>query len=74
LLGSRFSVDALSKQGVRYLTRNEEQEARDKANLRFNLPDVWGIKDTDQESVRFLQEVRVLIEHWVAHGQVKSPS
>ena len=69
LLGHGFSIDALCKQGVRYLSRSEEQEAREHKNTRLNRLDTWDIQGIDQVTLDFLEEVRALLDNWVAGYQ-----
>jgi len=34
-------------------------------NLRLNRADTWDIKDKEQVSLDFLQEVRIMVDNWV---------
>jgi hypothetical protein len=54
-----------SRDTCRYLTRSEAKEAREHMNLRLNRADTWDIKDKEQVSLDFLQEVRIMVDNWV---------
>lgn len=75
LQGNHFSIDALSKYGVRYLSRVEEASAIEHA-LRKHTPqstEEVEINEEDQETQEFLRAVRRAINNWLAEGKV-SPS
>lgn len=71
LLGNHFSIDALCKQGVHYLSRDEETQAWAHANIKVNRNDVVDVKETDQETLDFLKAVRHAIDNWLAQGEVQ---
>ncbi|OJJ88427.1 uncharacterized protein ASPGLDRAFT_63316 [Aspergillus glaucus CBS 516.65] len=72
LLENNFSMDAYFKNGVKYLSRDEEKEATAKATERRDRPVVRrleiDVKEEDQESLEFLEAVRKLIDDWLALG------
>lgn len=78
LLESKFSMDSLFKHGVRYLSRNEENQAIAKATERRDRTEehrsLLDVKDTDHESIEFMQAVRRLVDDWIALGDVRGPN
>lgn len=77
LLENNFSMDAYFKNGVKYLSRDEEKEATAKATERRDRSVVRrleiDVKEEDQESLEFLEAVRKLIDDWLALGNVDMP-
>lgn len=73
LLVNRFSIDAVCQHGVHYLSRDEEIRARNiqDQNLSNNKQDQGNdIEIVDQSIQTFLTAVRVLIDKWIAQGEV----
>lgn len=69
LLENKFSLAALYKDGVSYLSRDEANLALAKATERrdrVGARTVLDIKETDYESLQFLKATRCLIDDWLA--------
>lgn len=73
LLENKFHMEALYKDGVPYLSREEADlamaratERRDRVGVRTSL----DVKETDYESLQFLKAVRRVIDDWLALGKV----
>ncbi|RJE22372.1 CAF1 family ribonuclease [Aspergillus sclerotialis] len=71
LLQNQFRLDPLLQHGVPYVSREEEQmilsnafERRDRLKTHYAM----DIKDTDHESLAFLENVRRLVDDWLALG------
>lgn len=66
-------MDALYRAGVTYISREEEEQAISIAVQR-NKPATaqtsMDVKETDYESLAFLILARVLIDDWIALGDV----
>ncbi|THC97826.1 hypothetical protein EYZ11_002679 [Aspergillus tanneri] len=76
LLENQFSMAALYKDGVRYLSREEEAHAMARASQKYNRSApraVLDIKETEHESIAFIAAVRHLVNDWVAHGDNREP-
>lgn len=73
LLGNGFSIDAICKHGVRYLSRKEEADAVERANQKLEPAETVEVKDSDQESLEFLRVVRGTIDAWMKPGVVCAP-
>jgi hypothetical protein len=65
------------KQGVQYLSREEEKqvianaiERRDRVATHTSI----DVKETEHESLAFLKAVRRLVDDWLALGAVRQPS
>lgn len=75
LAGHNFDVGALFNQGIRYLSRAEENLVREEAVRRWapntSMKDIEG-RMRDEANVRFLQAVRLEINAWTASGKVCS--
>lgn len=69
LLDHGLSVDALCKEGVRYLTRSEEQEARETLDLNSEHLVTWERKDRVPESLKICQAAHTAIDAWIVRGQ-----
>ena len=71
-------MDSFFKHGVRYLSRDEENQAIAKATERRDRTEehrsVLDVKDTDHESIEFMQAVRRLVDDWIALGDVRGPN
>lgn len=73
LMENNFSMDAFFESGVPFLSRDEEDEAMAKATERRDrVPErrSLDVKETDHESISFLEAVRRLVESWLALGNV----
>ncbi|KKK27003.1 hypothetical protein ARAM_007082 [Aspergillus rambellii] len=71
LLENKFSMDALHRDGVPYLSREEEARAISKVIERHNrsaLRRSLDVKETEYESIEFLKIVRQLVDAWLALG------
>lgn len=70
-------MDSLFKHGMRYLSRDEENKAIAKATERRDRTvehrSLLDVKDTDHESIEFMQAVRRLVDDWIALGDVQGP-
>ncbi|KAL2829145.1 ribonuclease H-like domain-containing protein [Aspergillus cavernicola] len=68
LLGNKFNMDSLYRTGVQYISREEEAKAVSKAVERQNQTSSTSmdIKETDHESLAFLDVVRQLVNNWLA--------
>jgi hypothetical protein len=75
LLDCSFSLDSLYKNGVPYLSREEEAQVWTISQARENRPvrTELDVKDTDYESIAFLDAVRQLVDEWLASGDSKRP-
>ncbi|RAH49938.1 CAF1 family ribonuclease [Aspergillus brunneoviolaceus CBS 621.78] len=74
LLTHRFSMDSLFRNGVGYLSRDEEIKATARVTERFKRPEATttiGVDETESESIAFLQEVRRLVDEWLALGTAR---
>ncbi|KAH8429420.1 CAF1 family ribonuclease [Aspergillus melleus] len=72
LLQNQFSLNSLYNDGVRYLSREEEDIAMAKASARFNRTKshaVMEVKETEHDSIEFVQAVRKLVKDWLALGK-----
>lgn len=66
-------MDSLFRNGVGYLSRDEEIKAVARVTERFKRPEATttiGVDETESESIAFLQEVRRLVDEWLALGTV----
>ncbi|KAL3473972.1 CAF1 family ribonuclease [Aspergillus californicus] len=69
LLGNRFNMDSLYKVGVPYISRDEEAKAIKKAVERQSqTSNRLDVKETDHESLAFLQLARNIVDNWLALG------
>lgn len=70
-------MDAYFKNGVKYLSRDEEKEATAKATERRDRQAARrleiDVKEEDQESLEFLEAVRKFVDDWLALGNVDMP-
>lgn len=70
-------MDAYFKNGVKYLSRDEEKEATTRATERRDRQVVRrleiDVKEEDHESLEFLEAVRKLVNDWLALGDVDMP-
>ncbi|EAW14551.1 CAF1 family ribonuclease [Aspergillus clavatus NRRL 1] len=69
LLENKFSMDAVFKNGVCYLSREEEELAMAKAierRDRVATHTLIDVKETELESLAFLQAARRLVDDWLA--------
>ncbi|PYH85885.1 CAF1 family ribonuclease [Aspergillus uvarum CBS 121591] len=74
LLTHRFSMDSLFRNGVGYLSRDEEIKAVARVSERFNRSETTtaiGVDETESESIAFLQQVRRLVDGWLALGTAR---
>lgn len=74
LLANGFSIDIQCKYGVPYLSREEEKQAIAKATERFTRQTTkrsLNIKESDHESLEFIQAVRQVVDSWLAEGEVR---
>ncbi|PYH45618.1 CAF1 family ribonuclease [Aspergillus saccharolyticus JOP 1030-1] len=74
LLDNRFSMESLFNNGVTYLSRDEERKAVARAIERRDRPvttTTLGVDETEHESLAFLQEVRRLVNDWLALGDAR---
>ncbi|KAF7596759.1 54S ribosomal protein L17 mitochondrial [Aspergillus hancockii] len=72
LLENNFCLNALYKDGVHYLSREEETKAMAKATERFDRKSVHAVldvKETELESLAFLKVARRLVDDWLALGK-----
>ncbi|PKX99583.1 CAF1 family ribonuclease [Aspergillus novofumigatus IBT 16806] len=74
LLENKFSIDSVLKQGVQYLSREEEKQAianaierRDRVATHTSI----DVKETEHESLAFLKAVRRLVDDWLALGATR---
>lgn len=74
LLANHFSIDHMCTFGVRYLSRQEEKLAIERAAQKFQSRrpvQVADIKKDDHESLEFLKAVRFSVNEWLAQGEVR---
>ncbi|GIJ89375.1 hypothetical protein Asppvi_008315 [Aspergillus pseudoviridinutans] len=74
LVENKFSIDSILKQGVQYLSREEEEQAIAKAIERRDRVAVHtsiDVKETEHESLAFLKAVRRLVDDWLALGATR---
>ncbi|KOS47238.1 hypothetical protein ACN38_g1800 [Penicillium nordicum] len=72
LLANHFSIDHMCTFGVRYLSRQEEKLAIERAAQKFQSRrpvQVADIKKDDHESLEFLKAVRFSVNEWLAQGE-----
>lgn len=71
-------MDSFFQHGVRYLSRDEENQAIAKATERRERTvehrSLLDVKDTDHESIEFMQAVRQVVDDWIALGDVRGPN
>jgi poly(A)-specific ribonuclease len=77
LIRNGFRMDAPFLDGVSYLSRHEEAEAKQQALKRHDrsrsIADI-DIKEEDLESIEFLEQARGQIKEWLAQqGPVGAP-
>ena len=73
LMGNHFSMDIACKQGVRYLSRDEESRSTLISKHKFSRQSAIEAvkdKDGDQEAIDFLHVIRHLIDRWLAQDEV----
>ena len=73
LLGNGFCLNSLYNNGVHYLSREEETIAIARAAERYGRTSVRkmiDVKETEHDSLAFLEDVRHLVDDWLALGQV----
>ncbi|KAL4903274.1 hypothetical protein BDW74DRAFT_169153 [Aspergillus multicolor] len=71
LLENKFNMDSLYRTGVTYISREEEAKAISKAEERRKATPIQtslDVKETDYDSLAFLDLVRKLIDNWLALG------
>ncbi|KAL2819250.1 ribonuclease H-like domain-containing protein [Aspergillus granulosus] len=71
LLDNKFNMDSLYRSGVPYISREEEEKAMAKAIERQNQTTTstsLDVQETDHDSLAFLQDVRQLVDKWLALG------
>lgn len=76
LMENNFSMDSFFKSGVPFLSRDEENEAIAKATeKRDRVPErrSLDVRESDHESIFFLEAVRQLVKKWLALGNVGRP-
>ncbi|RHZ63090.1 CAF1 family ribonuclease [Aspergillus thermomutatus] len=74
LLENKFSIDSVLKQGVQYLSREEEEQAIAKAierRDRVAMHTSIDVKETEHESLAFLKAVRRLVDDWLELGAIR---
>ncbi|KAJ5638484.1 hypothetical protein N7528_000874 [Penicillium herquei] len=74
LINNSFSLDNACKNGVRYLSREEEAEALDLAEQKYSLKgskSAIEVKETDKETLDFLNSVRDQINSWLSRPKKK---
>jgi prophage antirepressor-like protein len=78
-LEHKFNMDSLYRNGVQYISREEESQAVAKAVARAvgrqtqsSILTSIDVKETDHESLEFLKSVRRLVDNWLAFGDVDS--
>lgn len=62
-------MDAPYRQGIPYVSRDEAQRAVDNAAKRGDrgqVRETLGVKESEHDSLRFLQLVRRLLDDWLA--------
>ncbi|KAJ5714761.1 uncharacterized protein N7483_011942 [Penicillium malachiteum] len=75
LVNNSFSIDNACKNGVRYLSRQEEAQALELAEQRYSLEGSKRsieVKETDKESLEFLNSVRGQINRWLSQPKKQS--
>lgn len=72
LLANRFSIDAVCQHGVHYLWRDEETRVRGIQDQKFsnNQQDQEDIEIVDQSVQTFITAVHVVVDGWLAQGEV----
>ncbi|KAJ5690675.1 hypothetical protein N7462_005067 [Penicillium macrosclerotiorum] len=77
LMNNRFDLNSLYRDGVRYLSRREEEEAMEQGIKKCNphdTVDTRGLELDNPESIDFLQAVRRELDNWLAQDQKRSRS
>lgn len=72
LLSVGYSMDAPFKEGVPYLTKEETQEARQRAMEKWDrssIPDI-SIRPDDEKALKFMKRVRKEIDEWQKSSKV----
>lgn len=72
LMTSGFSIDAVCKQGVRYLSRDEEIQARENISQQFKHDSQTSEDDIQitQDVQKFVNAARSIIDEWLSQGEV----
>ena len=68
-------MENLFKDGVPYVSRDEEQRAMAKVIERFDRTTVRSsldVTDSEYESLAFLKDVRRLVDDWLALAKVRA--
>ncbi|KAJ6096005.1 CAF1 family ribonuclease [Penicillium sp. IBT 16267x] len=71
LMNHQFSMEILCKYGVRYLSRDEEAQCLIIASQRYSRTNAIAavdVKETDKETIDFLQAARRMINWWLAQS------
>ncbi|KAI9930470.1 hypothetical protein MW887_011224 [Aspergillus wentii] len=74
LLANKFSMDSYYRNGVSYLSREEEDLAIAKAKERHDRTVVCStldVKETEHESIKFLKATRRLVDDWLARDKTR---
>ncbi|KAE8349978.1 ribonuclease H-like domain-containing protein [Aspergillus coremiiformis] len=74
LLENNFCLNSIFKNGVHYLSREEETIALAKATERCGRTSVRkmiDVKETEYDSLAFLKAVRQLVDDWLARGEAR---
>ncbi|KAE8313357.1 ribonuclease H-like domain-containing protein [Aspergillus transmontanensis] len=74
LLENNFCMNSLYSDGVHYLSREEETIAIARAAERYgrtSVRKVIDVKETEHDSLAFLEAVRYLVDGWLALGEAR---
>ncbi|KAE8134383.1 ribonuclease H-like domain-containing protein [Aspergillus pseudotamarii] len=74
LLENKFCMNSLYSDGVHYLSREEETIAIARAAERYgrtSVRKVIDVKETEHDSLAFLEAVRHLVDDWLALGEAR---
>ncbi|KAE8371372.1 ribonuclease H-like domain-containing protein [Aspergillus bertholletiae] len=74
LLENNFCMNSLYSDGVHYLSREEETRAITKAAGKYGRTSVRkmiDVKETEHDSLAFLEAVRHLVDAWLALGEAR---
>ncbi|KAK6815330.1 hypothetical protein RU639_008836 [Aspergillus parasiticus] len=74
LLENKFCMNSLYSDGVHYLSREEETIAIARAAERYgrtSVRKVIDVKETEHDSLAFLEAVRYLVDGWLALGEAR---
>ncbi|KAB8239169.1 ribonuclease H-like domain-containing protein [Aspergillus alliaceus] len=74
LLENKFCIHSVYKNGIHYLSREEEAIAMARAAEKYertSVRKVIDVKETEHDSLAFLKAIRHLVNDWLARGEAR---